>query len=256
VTLIAKKPVSDAEFRIYRSLDSYDRTPLNASAERIEQTEVWTREKITFTAGYGNERMFAYLYLPNSPARLYRRWCCFLEMELFGFIVKAGRALMVPAYKGTYERGDDLKSDYPNTTISWRDHVISWSKDLGRSIDHLETRPGIDSRKQAYVGGSWGGAMGSVLPAVEPRIKACVRVVPGFNLQRSRPDVDELNLAPRVTVPVLMLNGRFDFFYPAQTSQEPMFRFLGTSKEQKRRVVYDTGHGLAGQVSWPGHVRP
>ena len=106
------------------------------------------------------------------------------------------------------------KSDIPNTTSSWRDHVIAWSKDLGRSIDYLETRPEIDRSKLAYEGFSWGGAMGSILPAVEDRIKVCVLIVPGFNLQKSLPEVDELNFAPRVKVPVLMLNGRFDFGYP------------------------------------------
>jgi pimeloyl-ACP methyl ester carboxylesterase len=56
--------------------------------------------------------------------------------------------------------------------------------------------------------------------------------------------VDLLNFAPRVKVPVLMLNGRFDFIFPLASSQEPMFRLLGTPKEQKRRVVYDTGHDV------------
>ena len=203
--------------------------------------------------------MFAYLYLPRQSRPPLQTVVLFpgsnaidtrssaeipWMTDLLGFIFKSGRALVFPVYKGTYERGDDLKSDYPNTSISWRDHVIAWSKDLGRSIDYLETRPDIDSRKLAYFGASWGGSMGSVLPAVEPRIKACVLVSPGFNLQKSRPEVDELNFAPRVTVPVLMLNGRFDYFYPPETSQEPMFRFLGTPKEHKRRVVYDTGHNI------------
>ena len=34
------------------------------------------------------------------------------------------------------------------------------------------------------------------------------------------------------------------FFYPPPMSQEPMFRLLGTAAEHKRRVVYDTSHGL------------
>jgi hypothetical protein len=42
-----------------------------------------------------------------------------------------------------------------------------------------------------------------------------------------------------------MLNGHFDFAYPPETSQEPMFRLLGTPKENKRRVVYQTGHNIA-----------
>jgi len=47
-----------------------------------------------------------------------------------------------------------------------------------------------------------------------------------------------------VRTPVLMLNGRFDFIFPPQLSQEPMFHSLGTNLSQKRRVVYYTSHGL------------
>jgi pimeloyl-ACP methyl ester carboxylesterase len=47
-----------------------------------------------------------------------------------------------------------------------------------------------------------------------------------------------------VKAPVLMLNGRFDYLFPIDSSQEPMFRILGTPKEQKRWVVYDTGHDI------------
>ncbi|MBZ5683769.1 MAG: hypothetical protein LAP86_01925 [Acidobacteriia bacterium] len=61
-------------------------------------------------------------------------------------------------------------------------------------------------------------------------------------MQKPSPEVDQFNFAPRVTAPVLMLNGRYDFVYPPDTSQEPMFHMLGAPKEHKRRVVYDTGH--------------
>jgi len=253
-----EKPVSDALFGVYKSLYSYDKTPLHAAVESAEETEDWKREKITFAAAYGSERVIAYLFLPKksqppfqtvvrfpgSEAIDIRSSTTLPEMGVFDFVIKSGRAVLFPVYKGTFERGDGLKSDYPNMTSFRRDHVIAWSKDLGRSIDYLETRPEIDRNKLAYEGLSWGGAMGSVLPALEDRIKVCVLIVPGFNLQRSLPEVDELNFAPRVKVPVLMLNGRFDFFYPADTSQEPMFRMLGTSKEHKRRVVYETGHNI------------
>ena len=253
-----EKPVSDALFRVYKSLYSYDKTPLHAVVESAEETADWKREKVTFAAAYGNERVIAYLFLPKksqppfqtvvrfpgSEAIDLRSSTNLPEMDQFDFVIKSGRAVLFPVYKGTFERGDDLKSDYPNLTSSWRDHIIAWSKDLGRSIDYLETRPEIDRNKLAYQGLSWGGAMGSVLPALEDRIKVCVLIVPGFNLQRSLPEVDELNFAPRVKVPVLMLNGRFDFFYPVGTSQEPMFHLLGTPKQHKRRVVYETGHNI------------
>jgi len=251
-----EKPVSDTLFQAYKSLFSYDKTPLHPVVESVEETDDWKREKITFAAAYGNERVIAYLFLPKKWQPPYQAVVYFPgsdpidmrssedlpEVNFFDFIIKSGRAVMFPVYKGTFERGDDLKSDYPNTSSSWRDHVIAWSKDLGRSIDYLETRPEIDRTKLAYEGLSWGGAMGSVLPAVEDRIKVCVLIAPGFYLQRSLPEVDEVNFAPRVKVPVLMLNGRFDFLIPPETSQAPMFRLLGTPKEHKRRVVYESGH--------------
>jgi hypothetical protein len=40
----------------------------------------------------------------------------------------------------------------------------------------------------------------------------------------------------------LMINGRYDRFYPINSSQEPMFRALGTPEKDKRRVVVDSGH--------------
>jgi len=253
-----EKPVSDQLFRIYKSLYSYDKTPLHAAVESTEQTDDWKKEKITFAAAYGNERVIAYLFLPKkshppfqtivyfpgSSAIDERSSANISELDAFDFVIKSGRAVMFPVYKGTYERKDDLKSDYPNTSVSYRDHVIAWSKDLGRSIDYLETRPEIDRGKLAYEGVSWGGAMGSLLPAVEDRIKVCLLIVPGLYFQKCLPEVDQLNFVPRVKVPVLISNGRFDFFYPVETSQEPMFRLLGTPKEHKRRVLYETGHNI------------
>jgi serine/threonine protein kinase/formylglycine-generating enzyme required for sulfatase activity/cephalosporin-C deacetylase-like acetyl esterase len=252
-----EKPVSDSLFHVYKSLFSYDKTLLHAVVESTEETDDWRREKITFAAAYGNERMIAYLFLPRKASPPYQTVMYFPgatalyirssantpQLEVFDFIIKSGRAVMFPLYKGTFERGDDFNV-YNRATSAYRDHVIAWSKDLGRSIDYLETRPDIDSSKIAYEGVSWGGAMGSVLPAVEDRIRALVLLVPGFYLKKCLPEVDQLNFAPRVKVPVLMLNGRFDFIFPMVSSQEPMFRLLGTPKEQKRRVVYETGHDI------------
>ncbi len=43
-------------------------------------------------------------------------------------------------------------------------------------------------------------------------------------------------------VPVLMVNGRYDFFFPTETSQRPMFLSLGTPPKDKRHVVFEAGH--------------
>jgi hypothetical protein len=41
---------------------------------------------------------------------------------------------------------------------------------------------------------------------------------------------------------VLMLNGTYDMFFPVESSQKPMFHFLGTPQAQKRMVNYASGH--------------
>jgi hypothetical protein len=86
--------------------------------------------------------------------------------------------------------------------------------------------------------------MAPVFLAVEPRIRASVLVVGAYYSQRSAPEVEAVNFAPRVTTPVLMLNGRFDFYGPEDTTQIPMFDQLGTPAADKSRIVYETGHNI------------
>ena len=41
-----------------------------------------------------------------------------------------------------------------------------------------------------------------------------------------------------------MLNGRYDHFYPVETSQRPLFQLLGTPAEHKDWQIYDGGHNV------------
>ena len=56
-----EKPVSDEVFRAYKSLYAYDKVDLNARVEETETTEDWTREKVSFNAAYGGERVVAHV---------------------------------------------------------------------------------------------------------------------------------------------------------------------------------------------------
>jgi len=250
-------PVADQVFEIYRSQYSYDKTPLNATVQsEPDSEEGWTKEKVSFDAAYGKDRVAAYLFLPKKFPPPYQTVVFFPgsgvitkssserfdDVQMHDFIVKSGRALMYPIYRGTYERRDDLNSDWPNKTNSYRDHVICWSKDLGRSIDYLETRHEIDRGKIAFYGLSWGAALGAILPAVENRFKTGVLVAGGFYQQRALPEADQINFAPRVKIPILMLNGRYDCFVPMETSQNPMFRLLGTAIDHKFHTLCESGH--------------
>jgi len=64
----------------------------------------------------------------------------------------------------------------------------------------------------------------------------------GLEVQDTLPEVDPLNFAPHVLQPTLMINGRYDFFFPVETSQQPLFALLGAKASDKRYIVVDGGH--------------
>ncbi|MEO6325555.1 MAG: hypothetical protein ABIT01_19220, partial [Thermoanaerobaculia bacterium] len=151
-------------------------------------------------------------------------------------------ALVFPVYKGTFERRSALVIGDLVPKNLHRDALVAFAKDLGRTIDYVESRQDLHARKVGYFGVSWGAAVGSVLLAVETRPKAAIVVGAGFDTSRPLPEADELNFAPRVRMPLLMLNGRFDRFLPVESTQQPMFDRLGTPAGQKRFVLVESGH--------------
>ena len=62
----AEKPVDDATFALYLRQFAYDKTPLDAKIEEEKPMPYGVRQKVTFNAAYGNERMMAYVFLPPS----------------------------------------------------------------------------------------------------------------------------------------------------------------------------------------------
>lgn len=79
---------------------------------------------------------------------------------------------------------------------------------------------------------------------MEPRLKVSVLLIGGFWMEKTLPEVDQINFAPRVTIPTLMLNGRYDYVFLVESSQVPLFRLLGTPAQDKRHVIYETGHAV------------
>ncbi len=214
---------------------------------------------MTFNAAYGNERMSAFIYLPVNVEPSYQAVIYFpgtgavftdtfetkerQDRRQIDFIIQSGRALVWPIYKSTIDRRDDLTSTWPSDTRSFTDHVIQWTNDTSRTIDYLDSRDDIDTEKLAYYGFSWGGRMGAIIPAVERRFKAVVLVAGALSLSDARPEANQVNFAPRITAPVLMLNGRHDFIEPVETAQEPLFELLGTPDSDKKHIIFEeAGH--------------
>ena len=252
------KPVDDEAYKVFLSLHAYDKTELKSTVDSVEDASpYWRVEHVSFDAAYGNkrDRVIAHLYLPRNSTPPHQvvafmggsdtfnrpRYEDSDVQGNFGFIIRSGRALIVPAYSGTLERGPGDFYHRRGEPQRWQDMNLMWSKDLGRSIDYLETRPDIDTHKLAFFGISLGAGAAPRLVAVEPRFKAAV-LLSGGSFEKVLPAVDTWNFAPRFKTPVLMLNGADDFTFPLETSQIPLFRQLGTPEKDKKHVVFDGGH--------------
>jgi cephalosporin-C deacetylase-like acetyl esterase len=220
----------------------------------VEESEHWRREKVSFDAAYGGERVPAHLFLPRNARPPYQAVVYFPSGEAFAlrksddlgmrrmeFLLRSGRAVMQPIYKGTYERHVPESGGGPNMD---RDVLIQMAKDLGRSIDYLETRTDIDRERLAFYGVSAGVYLAPPLLAIEDRFKAAVLQGGGLGFWKPLPEVDPFNFAPRVRMPVLMLSGRYDLNAPLETSQRPLFRLLGTPAKDKRHVLFECGTAL------------
>ncbi len=256
---LSEVPVTDAEFQIMKKQFLYDKMELNSVVEeRDESPEDWILEKISFDAAYEGERMLAYLFLPRNAVPPYQTLVYFPgsnalnTSSIFGYrttsrnlyyILKNGRAVIYPIYAGTHDRrGQSCNSETPVLSHQFTECTIKWVKDLSRSVDYLETRDDIDMERIGYLGDSWGARLGAMIPAVEERLKLSILLRGGFRETMSFPEVDEFNYISRVKVPTLMLNGKYDFTFPYETSVKPYFDLLGTPVEDKKLVLFDTDH--------------
>jgi eukaryotic-like serine/threonine-protein kinase len=250
----ARQPVSDELFRLIERQRAYDRRPVVSTVEGSEETPRWRRETIAIDAPYGGETMRAHLFLPLGAVPPYQTVIFFPAGDAFrlrssrdmstaavDMVLRSGRAFLYPVYKGTYER----EVSAVEGPFAARDLRVAWSRDLGRAIDYLETRADVDSRRLAYYGISAGADAGVLLGALEPRLRSLVLQGAGITGDEGMaPEIDPVNYAPRIRTPILLLNGRFDFDVPYESSQRPLFDLLGTPAGRKRHVVFETGHVL------------
>ena len=71
-----------------------------------------------------------------------------------------------------------------------REEQIQLIIDLRRAIDLLVARPDVDPERIAYLGVSYGGAMGGLLAGIDHRLQACVLIVGdgGFVTHETNPE--------------------------------------------------------------------
>ena len=258
----AVERVSDDVYKAYREHFSYDKGPLQATVEsRDESAEDWMKEKVSFNALSPGERMSAYLFLPKNVSPPYQTVVYFPGAAAsmvsssdhietlpefkrnIRFLLKSGRAVLHPIAVGMYERIIPDSVWRVMGLHQYANYRIRLVQEYRRAVDYLETRADIDTSRRAYFGFSWGAWMGNLTLAVEDRFKAAILQVGGVFFEPDvRPDVRILHHTPRITTPVLMLNGEYDMSFSLELEVKPMYDLLGTPEKDKRLILYPTDH--------------
>ncbi len=155
-----------------------------------------------------------------------------------------------------------------------RAEQIQLIKDLQRAVDVLRARANVDDERIAYLGISYGGAMGALFVGIERRIKAAALVVgdgglvshftspEDFNFMaglscatrvnwlRAMAPIEPIRFIPHSPPAALLLqNGRIDNLVPKADAEA-----LHTAAPDPRTIRwYEAGHGLNLQALWDRH---
>lgn len=248
------EPVGEEAFRLLLAHYQYDRGDLGAEiVERVE-TPDWIREKIAYDAA--GDRALAYLYLPRRAAvpfqtlvlvpganTFFAQTAAQATEWLLGPIIQAGRAVLTPVLKGMRERPSGAEFTPPESpSVAFRDLMVLHATEMRRGLDYLETRDEIDMERLAYVGQSFGAGSRLVFAAIDERFQAVVFIGGGIDerVMPTLPEASNVNFAPYIRPPKLLLNGSTDDEHPWVTRGLPLWNLL---REPKELVLVDgAGH--------------
>lgn len=263
-------------------LFDYDaKAPLDVQVVSTEKKGTVTVQEITYASPRGG-RVPATLMVPDGPG------------PFAGILLMHGmpgtRAGMLPEAEVLAKRGAvTLAIDAPvsrsgnsdprgmiHFTEQDRDQQIQLIVDWRRGVDLLLSRKDVDSKRLAYLGISYGGAMGGLLAGVEKRVKAYALVVgdgglvshftgaddgpgplsrlPAGGRERwlaAMEPIEPLRFVGRAApAHLLFQNGRQDQLVPPADAE--VYQKAGS--EPKKILWYDAGHALNAQAIRDRHL--
>jgi len=246
------KPVSDEVFEVFKNRYRYEKGGLNPEVRsRIDSTD-WILESVFVEVPYEDIPLQILIYRPTNCEPPYQSviywpgddplYADALEDitmgGIFDFFMKSGRAFVWPVYYGTFGR----KSFVPHNQQTYMLRGTYQLIDFQIACDYLESREDVNMDKLAYFGLSWGGFVAPYVLAIEERVKAGIVVAFGVLSGAENPEYDQITYLQRVHIPMLMMNGKYDFDFTLET-QQAFYDFLGTPEEDKLWLLYDHVHG-------------
>jgi len=251
-------PVDEAGYRALLTHYAYDKRPANPRVPAIEDAPAWTRERV-WIDGVASDSVLLYFYAPRNAEPPYQTIVYVASSSAFfsqtvpeevewaiGPVIQAGRAVLAVVLKGMLER--PFPAGYeapPPPSVGFRDLMVLQATELRLGMDYAVGRADVDPDKLAYVGVSFGAGSRLTFSAVDNRYRAVIYVGGGIDerVKPTLPEADNVNFAPYVRVPKLLLNGRHDEEHGWLTRALPLWNLL---REPKELVLVEEG----------GHVVP
>jgi dienelactone hydrolase len=248
--------------------------PLDIQNKVIQETNDFTIHDLTYASPKGG-RVPAYLVVPKGKGPF--------AAILFGHYGLGTRSEFIPEAKLYAKAGAiSLIPDYPwDRPEPWHKSVDHFDKpeldrtayiqavvDLRRGIDLLLARSDVDPKRLAYVGHSYGAQWGSILSAVDKRLKGAVLMAgvaetadlllrsddPNLTeFRKSQPpgqlekyvqatsDLDAVRFVGHAAPVALLLQfANFERYFDKTSEQH----YVQAASEPKNVLRYDTGHEL------------
>jgi beta-lactamase class A len=253
----------------------YDaKAPLDVQDRIIEEFDGGTLHDITYTSPGGGP-VAAYLVVPKGKgpfaAILFGHWGNGTRAEFIPeakLYARAGAASLLPDYP--WDRAQPwhkVPNHYDKPELD-REIEIQAVLDVRRGIDLLLARPDVDPGRLAYVGHSYGAQWGSILSAIDKRMKTAVLMAgvaetgdiflrgndPSIvGLRKSRPpgqferyaqvtgDIDAIHFVGHAApISLLFQFANFEQYFD-RTSME---HYAAAASDPKEVLYYDTAHDL------------
>jgi len=256
-------------------LFDYDaKAPLDIHDKIIEEFDGGSLHDMTYISPKGGP-VAAYLVVPKGKgpfaAVLFGHWGNGTRTEFIPeakLYARAGAVSLLPDYPWDRPQPWHKTPNHYDKPELDREIEIQAVLELRRGIDLLLARPDVDPKRLAYVGHSYGAQWGSILSAVDKRMKTSVLMAgvaeigdiflrgndPGIiELRKSRPpgqferyaqiagEIDALHFVGHAApIPLLFQFANFEQLFD-KTSME---HYATTATDPKKVLYYDAGHDL------------
>ena len=264
-----------ADFQYPTHLFDYDSSqPIDIEDKVIQETSEFTIHDITYASAKGG-RVPAYLVVPKGKgpfaAVLFGHYGLGTRSEFIPeakLYAKAGALSLIPDYPWDRPEPSRKTVDHLDKPHLDREAYIQAVVDLRRGIDLLLARSDVDRKRLAYVGHSYGAQWGSILSAVDKRMKASVLMAgvaeaADIFLRNSDPALEELRkgqpagqlekyvqvtseldairfVGHAAPVNLLLQFATFERYFDKTSEQH----YIDAASEPKNVLWYDTGHEL------------